>query len=384
MEQSPTTDRAVSLDEAIVDRDPAAAERAVGGGGRHLPQNPRGRARLSPTRCTSPACSPISRGGARRRVALIERSLELEPDRADWYSNLGIVLRDRLQAGRGDRRVPSARSRSIRITPTRTTISASLLRAQGKPVEAEAAYRAAIRVESRPLGRVHQPGHPAERPEADARSGRLLLQGHHAQAEAPRGAETAGAGALHARRGRQGGGDLRGMAQGGAGPSDRPAHAARRAPAAMSRRGRRTGSSRQTFDSFAASFDSKLAKLSYRAPALVAAMLADSELEASKSLDVLDAGCGTGLVRTARRAVCAPAGRRRSVRAHAGAGRGQERLRRAVQGRADRLPARLHRGVRCDRVGRHPRVFRTARGRGRGGGGRAASRRAAHLHRGGN
>ena len=51
----------------------------------------------------------------------------------------------------------------------------------------------------------------------------------------------------------------------------------------------------ETFDSFAGSFDSKLAKLSYRAPALVAEMLADSDVEASKSLDVLDAGCGTGL-----------------------------------------------------------------------------------------
>jgi len=50
-----------------------------------------------------------------------------------------------------------------------------------------------------------------------------------------------------------------------------------------------------TFDSFAASFDAKLAKLSYRAPALVAAMVEESGLEPSKSLDVLDAGCGTGL-----------------------------------------------------------------------------------------
>ena len=56
-----------------------------------------------------------------------------------------------------------------------------------------------------------------------------------------------------------------------------------------------THSSRRTFDSFAASFDSKLAKLAYRAPALVAEMLADSDVDASKGLDVLDAGCGTGL-----------------------------------------------------------------------------------------
>jgi predicted TPR repeat methyltransferase len=49
------------------------------------------------------------------------------------------------------------------------------------------------------------------------------------------------------------------------------------------------------FDAFAASFESKLANLSYRAPALVAAMLDDSRREPSKNLDVLDAGCGTGL-----------------------------------------------------------------------------------------
>jgi predicted TPR repeat methyltransferase len=51
----------------------------------------------------------------------------------------------------------------------------------------------------------------------------------------------------------------------------------------------------RTFDSFAASFESKLEALSYRAPALVAAMIEDSGLERSKRFDVLDAGCGTGL-----------------------------------------------------------------------------------------
>jgi predicted TPR repeat methyltransferase len=51
----------------------------------------------------------------------------------------------------------------------------------------------------------------------------------------------------------------------------------------------------KTFDSFAASFDAKLASLGYRAPTLVAEMLAHAGLDASRSLDVLDAGCGTGL-----------------------------------------------------------------------------------------
>jgi predicted TPR repeat methyltransferase len=51
----------------------------------------------------------------------------------------------------------------------------------------------------------------------------------------------------------------------------------------------------RTFDGFASSFESKLAKLQYRAPALVSAMLDDAGLEPAKQLDVLDAGCGTGL-----------------------------------------------------------------------------------------
>ena len=51
----------------------------------------------------------------------------------------------------------------------------------------------------------------------------------------------------------------------------------------------------KTFDTFAASFDSKLAKLSYRAPALVTEMLKRSGIAPTKSLDVLDVGCGTGL-----------------------------------------------------------------------------------------
>src|SRR4029078_9307415 len=50
-----------------------------------------------------------------------------------------------------------------------------------------------------------------------------------------------------------------------------------------------------TFDSFAATFDSKLAQLSYRAPALVTETLKQRGVTPSKTLDILDAGCGTGL-----------------------------------------------------------------------------------------
>lgn len=56
---------------------------------------------------------------------------------------------------------------------------------------------------------------------------------------------------------------------------------------------------RQTFDLFAEEFDRKLAELDYRAPALLAGLL--SADEPAGSLDVLDAGCGTGLCAKALR-----------------------------------------------------------------------------------
>jgi predicted TPR repeat methyltransferase len=52
---------------------------------------------------------------------------------------------------------------------------------------------------------------------------------------------------------------------------------------------------KQVFDSFANSFDAKLSALSYKAPTLVADAVAQHAGPAAKNLDVLDAGCGTGL-----------------------------------------------------------------------------------------
>jgi predicted TPR repeat methyltransferase len=51
----------------------------------------------------------------------------------------------------------------------------------------------------------------------------------------------------------------------------------------------------QTFDRFANSFDSVLARLDYRAPLLCGELLADCLGPARGQLDVIDAGCGTGL-----------------------------------------------------------------------------------------
>jgi predicted TPR repeat methyltransferase len=51
----------------------------------------------------------------------------------------------------------------------------------------------------------------------------------------------------------------------------------------------------QVFDGFAASFDAKLEALDYRAPALVVQALADAVGKPAANLDIVDAGCGTGL-----------------------------------------------------------------------------------------
>ena len=239
-----------------VDRHSAAAERAVVGRcGRSTAASSKWRPTM-PMRCITRACSPISRQRGEEAVALIERSLELEPDRADWHSNLGIVLQDRLRAGR---RPIAAYRRAIALDPDHANAHNNLgvvLRAQDKPVEAEAAYRIAIRINPEHSDAYHNLGVLLNGQKRHPRGDCLLLQGHHAEARAPRGPEAAGAGALHARRGRQGRGRLRGMAARGAGRSHR-AHML----AACSGRDVPPRASdafvEKTFDSFAASFDSQ-------------------------------------------------------------------------------------------------------------------------------
>ena len=232
-------------------------------------------------------------GRSGQALALIRRSLELAPDRADWHSNLGIVLRDRLEL---DEAV-AACQRAIALDPNHANAHNNLgvlLRAQGRVVEAEAAYRAAIRVSP-------------EHSDAYTNLG-ILLNGQKRTSEAavcffkvitfrPKHPE--------ARR-------LLALAHCALGQVDEavavfaewlreePDHPiARHMLAACSGREVPPRASdayiEMTFDSFAGSFDAKLAALSYRAPDLVAAMLAGPEAGAGKRLDVLDAGCGTGL-----------------------------------------------------------------------------------------
>ena len=226
-------------------------------------------------------------------VALIERSLALLPNQADWYSNLGIVHQS---DGKLDRAIDAYR-RAISIDPSHANAHSNLgvlLRAAGRPAEAEAEYRTAIQL---------QPDHIA----AYTNLG-ILLNGLKRTEEAvacyckvitlkPKHPEARRLLALaHCTLGDVGEAVKIFEEWLDEEPGD---PIALHMLAACSRRNvpprASDGFVERTFDSFAASFESKLEKLSYRAPALVAAMVQGSGLAPSKRLDVLDAGCGTGL-----------------------------------------------------------------------------------------
>lgn len=226
-------------------------------------------------------------------LALIERSLAQVSDHADWHSNFGIVLQS---AGRLDAAIGAYR-RAIDLDPGHANAHSNLgvlLRATGRPADAEAAYRMAIRLD---------PGHI----DAWTNLG-ILLGGTKRSEEAvacyckvitlrPRHREARKLLALaHSTLGEIGEATRifeEWLQEEPGDPIARHMLAActgRDVPERAS-----DGFVETTFDSFAASFESKLEKLSYRAPALIAAMLEDSCLTHSSHLDVLDAGCGTGL-----------------------------------------------------------------------------------------
>jgi predicted TPR repeat methyltransferase len=232
-------------------------------------------------------------GRSDEALALIQKSLALAPGQADWHSNLGIVLKAR---ARLDEAVQAFRG-AIALDPRHVNAYNNLgvlLRAQGHTDESEAAYRKAIAID-------------ADHKDVHQNLG-ILFYGQRRMKEAvacfckvitldPRHAQ-----ALR----------LLALAHCVIGEYDKaveiceqwvqeqPADPlARHTLAACSGREvpRRASDAyiEAVFDGFAASFDAKLAQLMYRAPGLVSTMLAESGIEASKTLDVLDAGCGTGL-----------------------------------------------------------------------------------------
>jgi len=232
-------------------------------------------------------------GRSDEAAALIEKSLELEPDRADYYNNLGIIFQS---SGKLDKAM-DAYQRAISIDLGHANAHSNLgvlFRAVGKPSEAETAYRTAIRL---------NPDHI----DAYTNLG-ILLNGLKRTQEAavcfskvitlrPKHREARKLLALaHCTLGEIGKAVnifeewLKEEPEDPIALHMLAACTGRDVPARASK-----GFVEKTFDSFAASFESKLERLSYRAPNLVAAMLEDLGIKHAKHLDVLDAGCGTGL-----------------------------------------------------------------------------------------
>jgi predicted TPR repeat methyltransferase len=226
-------------------------------------------------------------------MALLEKSLALAPEQADGYSNLGIVVQ---AAGKLELAI-AAYQRAIAIDPGHANAYSNLgvvLRAAGRPSESEAAYREAIRLNPRHIDAYTNLGillNALNRTEEAARcfSTVITLGPRHREARKLLAlahctlGETAEAVKLYEEWLDEEPGDpiaLHMLA----------ACTGRDVPLRAS-----NAFIERTFNGFASSFESKLQRLSYRAPALVAAMLEDAGVEHAKHLDVLDAGCGTGL-----------------------------------------------------------------------------------------
>ena len=266
-------------------------------------------------------------------IALVERSLALDPDRADCYNNLGIILQS---SGRLDAAV-DAFERAIAIDPGHANAHSNLgvlLRAAGQPADAERAYRTAIRLD---------PGHI----DAYTNLG-ILLNGLNRTEEAaacyckvitlrPKHREARRLLALaHCVLGDVGEAVRIFEAWLAEEPGD---PIAIHMLAACTGRGvpprAANGFVEHTFDGFAASFESKLERLSVpRAGARGghAEGIRPRPVEAARR-----AGrrLRNGTVRSVPGAVRAPPARRRSVRRHAGSRESEERVRRSREGRVD-------------------------------------------------
>lgn len=232
-------------------------------------------------------------GRSQEALSLIERSIELSPGQADWHCNLGVV-RQALDDVDG---AVDAYQRAVELQPTHPNAYSNmgvLFRATGHLPEAEEAYRRAIELNPEHADAHHNlavvlsaTGRADEAVTCYCRA--LTLKPHYPEARRA----LALAYCLLGQRDRA-------IQVCEAWLSDEPdSPIAKHTLAACSGRDVPARAAdeyvEKVFDSFAASFEAKLARLRYRAPELVAEALAESGVTPAKSLDIADVGCGTGL-----------------------------------------------------------------------------------------
>jgi predicted TPR repeat methyltransferase len=226
-------------------------------------------------------------------LSLIARSLELDPDQPDWYSNLGIV-----RQARGDLEgAIEAYRQAIALKADHANAHGNLgvlLKVQGNLVDAEAEYRKTIELNPKHADAYHNlavllsaTNRATEAVTCYCRA--LTLKPHYPEARRAMA-----------------------LAYCMLGQRDRAVQVCEewikddpKSVVAIHTLAACSGENvpprasneyvQRVFDSFASSFEAKLARLQYRAPALVAEALAETGIPADKSRDVLDVGCGTGL-----------------------------------------------------------------------------------------
>lgn len=233
------------------------------------------------------------RGQHREALGLIRRAIAIAPDEPGLHSNLGNVL---FEIDRPDLAV-QAYEEAIRLDPGSVAARNNLgvtLRTVRLPDAAEAIYREAIAIDPNhrdtwdnlgrllaARGRIREAigchARALELEPANSATRRYLVAAYAATGEADKALPI-----LHAW--------LRDEPDS---PSARHLLAAISGKNVPDRASDRYVAS--LFDSFAATFDHKLARLDYRAPELVAEAVAASQDKATAGLVILDAGCGTGL-----------------------------------------------------------------------------------------
>jgi predicted TPR repeat methyltransferase len=232
-------------------------------------------------------------GSVDEAIGLVRRSLEAAPDQSDWQSNLGIMLlaRDDLEGA------IAAFRKAIELQPAHAHASNNLgvlLRVLGRYEEAEAAYRAAIAADPNYADAYHNLAVLLDlldrAPEAAiAHFKELALRPGDPNAWR----HLALAYCLHGDRDKAVELCREWLARW---PGDPQAIHTLAACSGCNVPLRASDAYvEQVFDSFAESFEAKLARLQYRAPELIASSLAASGIVCRRDLDVLDLGCGTGL-----------------------------------------------------------------------------------------
>jgi predicted TPR repeat methyltransferase len=232
-------------------------------------------------------------GKSEEALAMIDRSLEMDSGVASWHNNRGNVLLGLQRAE--DARAAYERCRELEpANPAVANNLACLLRVLGDVDAAEALFRdllarepgfadahtnfANLLVETRRLQEaMHHFGTSLELRPEDAKANRMmgLIFAHTGQPEKAAQAFE------------------RWIAAEPDNPQPRHHLAAVTGKDAPERAPDDYVS--KLFDAFSLSFDERLAFLEYRAPSLVAGLLQRLQPEAHGDLEVLDAGCGTGL-----------------------------------------------------------------------------------------